>query len=150
VPNANLISSEVVNWTLSDQRRRIRTEIGVAYGSDPSRVIEILMGVATAHPEVLKYPEPQVLFLGFGDSSLNSRLMSWTGTFDNFLRMRSELNVATHDALKDAGITIPFPQRDLHIRSLPASAPLPLSTVELDSGDGEAGSQAPEDEQNPA
>jgi small-conductance mechanosensitive channel len=151
VPNANLISSEVVNWTLSDQRRRIRTEIGVAYGSDPSRVIEILMGVATGHPEVLKYPEPQVLFLGFGDSSLNFRLMSWTGTFDNFLRIRSELNVATHDALRDAGITIPFPQRDLHIRSLPAAAvPLPLSATEFDSGDGEAGSQAPEDEQNPA
>jgi small-conductance mechanosensitive channel len=77
--------------------------------------------------------------------------MSWTGTFDNFLRIRSELNVATHDALRDAGITIPFPQRDLHIRSLPAAAvPLPLSATEFDSGDGEAGSQAPEDEQNPA
>ncbi len=150
VPNANLISSEVVNWTLSDQRRRIRTEIGVAYGSDPSRVIEILKGVATAHPEVLKYPEPQVIFLGFGDSSLSFRLMSWTGTFDNFLRIRSELNVATHDAIRDAEITIPFPQRDLHIRSLPASARLPLSAAELDSGAGGAGAQGPEDKQNPA
>jgi len=69
------------------------------------------------HPEVLKYPEPQVLFLGFGDSSLDFRLMSWTGTFDDFLRIRSELNIGTHDALADAGITIPFPQRDLHIKS---------------------------------
>jgi small-conductance mechanosensitive channel len=98
---------------------------------------------------VLKFPEPQVIFLGFGDSSLNFRLMSWTGTFDNFLRIRSELNVATHDALRDAGITIPFPQRDLHIRSLPA-APQPLSAAELDSGDGEAESQGTEDEKNQA
>ncbi len=130
VPNANLISSEVVNWTLSDQRRRIHTEVGVAYGTDPHQVIEILNGVADANPEVLSYPEPQVLFLGFGDSSLDFRLLAWTGNFPDYLRLRSELHVATHDALKDAAIQIPFPQRDLHVRSTvgaesetPASAP---------------------------
>ncbi len=124
VPNANLISSEVVNWTLSDQRRRVHTEVGVAYGTDPHRVIEILRRVADSHPEVLRYPEPQVMFLGFGDSSLNFRLLSWTGTFDEYLRLRSELAVATHDALKEAGIVIPFPQRDLHLKSVPADAGL--------------------------
>jgi small-conductance mechanosensitive channel len=111
VPNANLISSEVVNWTLSDQRRRIRTEIGVAYGTDPHLVMETLKRVAADNPEVLKYPEPQVLFMGFGASSLDFRLLAWTGTFDNFLRLRSDLSVATHDALRAAGITRRSPRR---------------------------------------
>ena len=61
------------------------------------------------------------LFLGFGASSLDFRLLVWTADFDNFLRLRSELSTATHDALKEAGITIPFPQRDLHVKSLPSA-----------------------------
>ncbi len=121
VPNANLISSEVVNWTLSDQRRRVQTDVGVAYGTDPSRVRQILLEVASDHPEVLRYPEPLALFLGFGASSLDFRLLTWTANFDNFLRLRSELATATHDALQEAGITIPFPQRDLHVKSLPGT-----------------------------
>lgn len=121
VPNANLISSEVVNWTLSDQRRRIHTDVGVAYGTDPHRVIEILKGVADDHPEILRYPEPAVLFRGFGESSLDFRLLSWIGSFADFLRVRSELYVAAHDALVEAKITIPFPQRDLYLKSVPTS-----------------------------
>jgi len=123
VPNGNLISSEVVNWTLSDQRRRVRVEVGVAYGTDPHRVMEILKSVAVAHPEVLKYPEPSVVFLEFGQSSLNFRLMFWAATFDDFFRIRSEIHVAVNDALKEAGVTIPFPQRDLHVKGLPESIP---------------------------
>ncbi len=119
VPNGNLISSEVVNWTLSDQKRRVRVEVGVAYGTDPQRVIEVLKTAAREHPEVLRYPEPQVIFLEFGPSSLNFRLMFWTATFDDFFRVRSEMNVAVNEALKEAGITIPFPQRDLHVKGLP-------------------------------
>lgn len=120
VPNGNLISSEVVNWTLSDQRRRVRIDVGVAYGTDPHKVIEVLKAVAVAHREVLKYPEPAVIFLGFGASSLDFRLLFWTATFDDFFRVRSELSVDVHDALVGAGITIPFPQRDLHFKSMPA------------------------------
>ena len=119
VPNSNLISSEVVNWTLSDQKRRVRVEVGVAYGTDPHRVIEVLKHVAAAHPEVLKYPEPSVIFLEFAQSSLNFRLLFWTATFDDFFRVRSEVYVAVNDALKSEGITIPFPQRDLHVKQLP-------------------------------
>ena len=119
VPNANLISSEVVNWTLSDQRRRVRVGVGVAYGTDPHRVIQILKDVAAGHREVLHYPEPVVVFDGFGASSLDFRLLFWTATFDDFFRIRSEIGLAVNDALKDAGITIPFPQRDLHVKSLP-------------------------------
>jgi small-conductance mechanosensitive channel len=120
VPNGNLISSEVVNWTLSDQRRRVRVEVGVAYGTDPHRVIEILKAVAVAHREVLKYPEPSVIFIGFGASSLDFRLLFWTATFEDFFRVRSELSVAVYDALVEADITIPFPQRDLHFKTVPA------------------------------
>lgn len=119
VPNGNLISSEVVNWTLSDQKRRVRVEVGVAYGTDPQRVIEVLKTTAREHPEALRYPEPQVIFREFGPSSLDFRLMFWTATFDDFFRVRSEMNVAVNDALKEAGITIPFPQRDLHVKGLP-------------------------------
>jgi small-conductance mechanosensitive channel len=119
VPNSNLISSEVVNWTLSDQKRRVRVEVGVAYGTDPQRVIEVLKTAAREHPEVLKYPEAQVIFLEFGPSSLNFRLLFWTATFDDFFRVRSEMNVAVNEALEEAGITIPFPQRDLHVKGLP-------------------------------
>lgn len=119
VPNSNLISSEVVNWTLSDQKRRVRVEVGVAYGTDPHQVISLLKKVAGEHPEVLSYPEPTVVFLQFGDSALNFRLMFWTATFDDFFRVRSEVYVAVNDALKEVGITIPFPQRDLHVKALP-------------------------------
>jgi small-conductance mechanosensitive channel len=122
VPNSNLISSEVVNWTLSDQKRRVRVEVGVAYGTDPHDVISLLKKVAGEHSEVLSYPEPTVVFLQFGDSALNFRLMFWTATFDDFFRVRSEVYVAVNDAFKEAGITIPFPQRDLHVKALPGPA----------------------------
>ena len=123
VPNSNLISSEVVNWTLSDQKRRVRVEVGVAYGTDPHDVMQILKKVAGAHQDVLSYPEPFAVFLEFGPSALNFRLMFWTATFDDFFRVRSEVYVAVNDALKEEGITIPFPQRDLHMKAFPGSGP---------------------------
>ncbi|MGB5301752.1 MAG: mechanosensitive ion channel protein MscS, partial [Gemmatimonadota bacterium] len=94
-------------------------EVGVAYGTDPHEVITLLKKVAGDHREVLSYPEPMVIFDGFGDSSLDFRLLFWTATFDDFFRIRSEVSVAVHDALREAGIAIPFPQRDLHLKSLP-------------------------------
>jgi small-conductance mechanosensitive channel len=120
VPNANLISAEVVNWTLSDERRRMELAVGVAYGTDPQTVIEILVGVATGHPEVLSDPQPAALFLGFGDSSLDFELRAWTG--ENFVQVSSDLRVRISQALNEAGIEIPFPQRDLHLRSVDAAA----------------------------
>ena len=92
VPNANLISAEVVNWTLSDDRRRMELPAGVAYGTDPQVVIDILVGVANDHPEVLSDPEPAALFLGFGDSSLDFQLRAWTRT--DYVRVSSDLLVA--------------------------------------------------------
>jgi small-conductance mechanosensitive channel len=98
--------------------RRIELPVGVAYGTDPDRVLKILVDVAGRHPEVLKEPEAAALFLGFGDSSLDFSLRCWTGQFERFLVVRSDLFVAVNHALSEAGIEIPFPQRDLHLRSV--------------------------------
>ena len=116
VPNANLISAEVVNWTLSDERRRADIPVAVAYGTDPQVVIDILVGVAGDHPDVMDEPPPAALFLGFGESSLDFELRAWTG--ENFVQVSSDLRVGINAAIIGAGIEIPFPQRDLHLRSV--------------------------------
>jgi small-conductance mechanosensitive channel len=118
VPNANLISEPVVNWTLSDRRRRLDISVGVAYGTDPEAVLELLRGVAGTNSAVLETPAAEALFLEFGDSSLNFRLRVWIPRFEEGFSIRSQLTVAINAALRDAGIQIPFPQRDLHVRSV--------------------------------
>jgi small-conductance mechanosensitive channel len=120
VPNALFISETVTNWTLSDRMRRIDVAVGVAYGSDPERVLALLKEVATNHPLVLTEPPPITLFVGFGDSALNFELRVWTNRFEEWFRISSELNIGVNAALKEAGIGIPFPQRDLHLDSLKA------------------------------
>jgi small-conductance mechanosensitive channel len=122
VPNASLISDRVINWTFADRMRRITIAVGVAYGTDPHRVIEILQGVAIAHPEVRPEPPPMVVFIGFGDSSLDFEIRAWTDKAEQFPAVRSSLTLAAHDALLEARIEIPFPQRDLHLRSVSPKA----------------------------
>ncbi len=117
VPNGNLISDQVVNWTFSDRRRRMEVKVGVAYGTDPERVLALLREVAADHAGVLVDPEPVALFLGFGDSSLDFELRAWTPLFEDWVRTQSELTVAVNRAIVQSGIEIPFPQRDLHLRS---------------------------------
>jgi len=121
VPNGDLISKEVINWTLSDQVRRVEVLVGVAYGSDPHRVVEVLRAVAVANEKVLDDPEPQVYMVGFGDSSLDFRLLVWVRVED-FMDGVSQMHLGVHDALKREGIEIPFPQRDLHLRSVDGPA----------------------------
>jgi len=116
VPNGNLISDQMINWTRSDSKRRMDHRIGVAYGTDPEKVLEIIKSVAVEHEKVDKFPEPLPLFIGFGDSSLDFRLLSWTDV-DYRFTVESQINVAINRKLKEAGIEIPFPQRDLHIKS---------------------------------
>ena len=120
VPNSNLISDRVVNWTLSDRRRRMDVKVGVAYGTDPERVIALLEGVAGAHPQVLAAPPPQAVFLRFAESSLDFELYAWSGQLDTAGTTQSELTVAIARALAEAGIEIPFPQRELHLRAAEA------------------------------
>ena len=139
VPNANLISNEVTNWTLSDKRRRMEILVGVAYGTNPRKVQELLLNVARAEERLLENPAPSVLFLGFGDSSLDFSLRAWTDDFDDFLTIKSDLTLAVHDAIYAAEIEIPFPQRDLHLRSIDANAVARIGAVQAPPvGEGDA------------
>ncbi len=116
VPNGNLISDQMINWTRSDSNRRMDIRTGVAYGTDPEVVLALMEEIAADHPNVRKTPPPKAYFLEFGDSSLNFRLLAWVH-IDSRLETESELMVTINTRLKEAGIEIPFPQRDLHIRS---------------------------------
>lgn len=119
VPNANFISEEVTNWTKSDRRRRFEIPIGVAYGSDPEEVMGLLAEAAAVTEGVLEMPEPYVLFKDFGDSSLDFEVRAWTSDFDHFSRIRSRICVSINRKLSEAGIEIPFPQRDVHFPEAP-------------------------------
>jgi potassium-dependent mechanosensitive channel len=122
VPNSNLISNQVINWTLSSQWRRVDIPIGVAYGTDPERVIKLLVGVAESHPRVLLVRPPMAFFLGFGESALKFELRFWAAQQDTWFQLQSDVTVAVAKALREAAIEIPFPQRDLHIRSVDSVA----------------------------
>jgi small-conductance mechanosensitive channel len=117
IPNGQLVAEPIVNWTLSDRRRRITLPVGAAYGSDPERVIAILLEAAHAHPRVLAEPAPSAVFMGFGESACDFQLFAWTASFDDWVQTRSELAMAVGRALREAGIEIPFPQREVHLRS---------------------------------
>jgi small-conductance mechanosensitive channel len=122
VPNGALLNEKLINWTLSDTDRRIDVNIGVAYGSNPRKVLELLMEVTRATPGIATQPEPTVLFVGFGASSLDFSVRAWTNNFGDWVATRSELNVRVYDALQTAGIEIPFPQQDVHVRSVAPAA----------------------------
>lgn len=117
VPNGNLISNEMINWTLSDHRRRQEIIVGVAYGTDINKVLEILNEVVPGQDNILKNPAPLIIFIGFGESSLDFRVLFWTH-FNNGLGTKSRVGIAIDEAFKKAKIEIPFPQRDLHLRSV--------------------------------
>ncbi len=118
LPNGDLISGRVVNWTLSDKLRRIEIPVGVKYGTDPEQVLECLVAAAKQHDDVLENPEPYALFTEFGDSSLNFVLRFWTSNFDFWRRVMSDVTVAVNTELTKVGIEIPFPQRDLHLKTV--------------------------------
>ncbi len=118
VPNADLIAQRVTNWTKSDRRRRIEVPVGVAYGSDPRVVIDTLLRAAAGVDNVLPEPAALVLFKGFGESALDFELRAWTGDFDTYMQTQSEICVRMAACLAEAGITVPFPQRDLHVRTV--------------------------------
>ena len=115
VPNAQLVTDRVTNWTASDRRRRIDIPVGVDYRSSPERVMEVLDGVARAHPEVLKQPPPQTFFKAFGDSAINFELRAWTNHFERWGAIQTELAVGIYAALRQAGMTMPFPQREIRL-----------------------------------
>ncbi len=118
VPNSNLISNDLINWTLSSNLKRNEILIGVAYGTDLNLVLKILRDTVDSHEDVLKDPKPQALFSDFGDSSLNFRLRFWV-PFELGLTSKSDVSVALYNAFAEHGIEIPFPQRDIHIKTIP-------------------------------
>lgn len=122
VPNGDFISARVINWTLADQQRRIILPVPIAYGTEPEQVIEILNQIAADNPEILRTPAPESLFRGFGNGSLEFELRAWTESDQGWMAVMSDLALATHRALRDAGIKIPLPQRDLTVSNFPELA----------------------------
>jgi len=118
VPNSNFLTSPVTNWSHGDPRVQMRIPIGVAYGTEIEKLKRALTEVAEENPNALKDPPCTVYFVAFGESALNFELGVWTRTMThNPQRFRSELNYAIERKLRENKIEIPFPQRDLHIRS---------------------------------
>jgi small-conductance mechanosensitive channel len=118
VPNSKFITETVTNWSFRTPRVRFHFPIGVACESDPREVEKALLEAAAASEKVLREPAPSVLFRGFGESTLDFELTCWTAVMLHRRgSLASEINYAIYDALKSRGIEVPFPQRDLHIRS---------------------------------
>lgn len=114
IPNSDFISKQVTNWSFRDPRVRINIEVGVAYGSDVQLVKATLLEVAEQHPRVLKIPVPDVLFTDFADSALLFKLRIWTN-LNYMLSTGTEIRFEIDRLFRERNITIPFPQRDIHI-----------------------------------
>ncbi|UCF32571.1 MAG: mechanosensitive ion channel [Phycisphaerales bacterium] len=134
IPNKEFITGQVINWTLSDSVQRIICPVGIAYGSNVELATTILRKIAQEDPHVIDDPAPQVLFMGFGDSSLQLELRVFIDTLAEYLTTIDRLHRAIDSEFCKAGIEIAFPQRDIHVRSI--RAVLPVET------DREAASQA--------
>lgn len=118
IPNSEFISSQVINWSHNDSNVRFRIPVGVSYNEDPAKIKKILLQAADHNPNILKHPVPMVLFDEYGDSSLNFMLAVWTATYANRPnQLRSDLYFDIFKRFKNEGVEIPFPQRDIHIKS---------------------------------
>ncbi len=120
VPNSQIISQKVTNWTLSNRRVRLVAAVGVAYGSDLEKVLRLLAEVAQRHPDVLEDPRPTPLFIRFGASSLDFELRVWIADVDHRPRVLNELLLEIDRRFREEQVEIPFPQHDLHLRSVDA------------------------------
>ena len=127
IPNADLISNEVTNWTLTNRQVRLIIPVGVAYGSDVDRVTETLLNCAKTNPKVAKRPEPKVRFLNFGDSTLDFELRVFVPDFNLRIEVRDMLHRQIDRCFRDANIEIAFPQRDVHMRGVDTPVGLPPS-----------------------
>ena len=118
IPNADLMASTIINYSLSSPMIRIAVPFGVSYAADPNEVGRIAVSVGEKEPLVMGHRSPEIRFMGYGDNSIDFELLIWIDVRKVARRMiRSRLYFSLFDALKEAGIEIPFPQRDLHIRS---------------------------------
>ena len=115
VPNGQIVSNQMINWTLSDRKRRLKIDLGVSYDTNPEEVIEILKEITENHPQVEQNPAPRPRFLGFGDSTLDFQLLFWISDFDNSFGMGTEITIELFKKLKERGIEIPYPKQDITI-----------------------------------
>jgi potassium efflux system protein len=126
VPNKEFVVGRLINWSLSDKYIRIRIPVGIAYGSDTQLATELLVQAARKNPRVLAEPAANAIFKGFGDNSLNFELRVYIDGIDDWWPMLHDLNVTIDNTFKEAGVTIAFPQRDVH---LDATGPLEVRVV---------------------
>jgi potassium efflux system protein len=126
VPNKEFVVGRLINWSLSDKYIRIRIPVGIAYGSDTQLATELLVQAARKNPRVLAEPAADAIFKGFGDNSLNFELRVYIDGIDDWWPMLHDLNVTIDNTFKEAGVTIAFPQRDVH---LDATGPLEVRVV---------------------
>lgn len=119
VPNGLLLSGNLTNWTLFDRSRRIEVTVGVAYGSDPAQVLAIIGAAARGTPGVEAQPTPVAMLTGYGDSTLDFVARAWTHDVNEWMAVRSDLLTRILSALQAAGISIPYRQVDLHLRTMP-------------------------------
>lgn len=117
VPNSEFVSGRVTNWSHGDKKVRLNINVGVSYKSDLEKVLQCLREVAVENEKVLKKPEPLVYLIEFGDSSWNMQLRCWISDPKTHWEIRSELNCAIVGKFRENGVEIPYPQRDLHLRS---------------------------------
>ncbi len=150
VPNSELVASTVTNWTHKTTLGRVRVPVGVSYNSDPEKVREILLKCANDHPLVVRYPEAFVVWEDFGASSLDFELRAFIGDIIKRIQVRTDLRFAIFRAFNEEGIEFPFPQQDIHIRSMPGDQPKPPKPAapptpggtpppESDEGEGDGG-----------
>ncbi len=117
IPNAELLSSALVNWTHKDTQARVEVQVGVAYGSDTAKVQDLLLDCAKSHPKVSRWPQPYVLFQDFGDSSLDFEVRFFIAQADQTRLIASDVRFAVDAAFRQHEVEIPFPQRDVHVRN---------------------------------
>jgi potassium efflux system protein len=139
VPNKEFITGRLINWSLSDQIIRIKVPVGIAYGSDTDLAEQLLLKAAKTNPLVLKTPDPVAVFLRFGDNTLNFELRVYIKNIDDWIPMLHKMNRTIDKEFRQAGITIAFPQRDVH---LDATGPLEVRVVSEEPAASKAGKRS--------
>jgi small-conductance mechanosensitive channel len=133
IPNEDLITQQVVNWSYSNRKIRLKTPVGISYNADPHRAIDLIVDAAKDLPRILSDPAPKCLLRGFGDNSVDLEIRFWIEDPQNGVaNITSEVLLRVWDTLKENGIEIPFPQRDVH---LDVASPLKVMTITGQEGE---------------
>jgi len=143
VPNGMLLADKLVNWTLHGSSRRISIDISTGYGVSPQQTIELLVGIARGIDGIALSPAPEAILTGLTPGALEFSVRAWTTPHANWIEMRSELAVRIRDGLAEAGIEVPLPQREMHVRSVPAAVVPAVVPGSVAPGQGSTGADLP-------